>query len=60
MASKSRARASKRTARRPRGRPGRVPAGSRLAQAGRRALVALRGLPLALQVLVGAVVILVA
>jgi hypothetical protein len=60
MASKSRARASKRTARRPRGRPGRVPAGSRLAQVGRRALVALRALPLALRVLVGAVVILVA
>jgi len=59
VASKSRVRASRRTARRTRGRPGRVPAVRRLARACRRALGALRALPLALRVLVGAVGILV-
>jgi len=54
MASKSRVRASRRTARRTRGRPVRVPAGRRLARACRRALGALRALPLALRVLVWA------
>jgi len=60
MASKPRAHASRRTARRPRGRPRRIPSGRRLARAGRRALGALRGLPLALRVLVAAVALLAA
>jgi len=60
MASRSHSRPSGRPARRRRGRSRRVPAGRRLARAGQRALGALRGLPLALQVLVGAVALLAA
>ena len=52
MASRSRARASKHKARRPRRRPGGVLAGRRLAQAGRWAGGVLRALPLAARVLV--------
>jgi len=51
MASTSRTRAARRTARQPR----RVSARRRLGRAGRRILAALRALPLALQVLVGVV-----
>ena len=60
MAAKSRSRTTRRTPRRTRGRPARVPAVRRLAGSCRRALVALRGLPLTLRVLVGAVVLLAA
>jgi len=60
MASKSRVRASRRTARRSRARPRRVSAGRRLARSCRRALGALRDLPPALRVLVGAVALLAA
>ena len=58
--SKPRSRASRRTGRRTRVRQVRVPAGRRLARACRRALGALRALPLVLRVLAGAVVILAA
>jgi hypothetical protein len=58
MASKSRAHVAKRTARRGRRQPGQVPAVRRFARVGQRALGALRALPLALRVLVGAVSIL--
>jgi transglycosylase-like protein with SLT domain len=60
MATKSRSRASRYTAPRTRVRLVRIPAVRRLARARRRALSALRALPLALRVLVGAVVILAA
>ena len=58
MASRSRSRVSKRTPRHPRRRPVGVPAGRRLARACRRAILALRSLPVALQVLGGAAVVL--
>ena len=60
MGSRSRSRVSRRTVRRPRGRSGRVPAVRRLGRACRRTLGALRALPLALRVLVGAAGILAA
>jgi len=60
MASKPRARTPRRTTRRPRRRPDRVPAIRRFARAGRRALGAVRALPLPLRLLVGAVGILTA
>jgi hypothetical protein len=57
MASRSRSRPSRRPARQARRRSRRVPAVRRLAQAGRRILGSLHRLPPALQVLVGAVVL---
>jgi hypothetical protein len=58
MAAKRHAHRSRRTGRRRRGRPRRVSAGRRLLRAGGRALVALRPLPLAIQLLAGAVALL--